>query len=68
MTGEDLETMKANFQTLQQKAYETAVANSLLHGTVRVKAKVLSIEEAIGKPEEKAVSGEWMGSFCCHLP
>jgi hypothetical protein len=44
--------MKDVYRTLQEKAYELAVANKLLQGTVKVNAKVLSTEEAIGNPEE----------------
>ncbi len=44
--------MKDVYHTLQEKAYELAAVNRLLQGTVKVKAKVLSTEEAIGNPEE----------------
>lgn len=40
------------YRTLQERAHELAAANKLLRGTVKVKAKVLSTEEAIGNPEE----------------
>ena len=45
--------MKDVYRTLQEKAYELAAATKLLRGTVKVKAKVLSTEEAIGNPEEE---------------
>jgi hypothetical protein len=44
--------MKDVYHSLQEKAYELAAFNKLLQGTVRVKAKVLSTEEAIGNPDE----------------
>ncbi|MGV8075129.1 MAG: Rossmann-like domain-containing protein [Syntrophobacteraceae bacterium] len=40
------------YRTLKEKIRELAESNKWLHETVRVKARVLSTEEAIGNPEE----------------
>ncbi len=45
--------MKDVYQRLTEKAYEIAQSNKWLRESVKVKAKVLSTEEAIGNPEEK---------------
>lgn len=44
--------MKDIYRLLQEKAHELAAVNKLMLGTVKVKAKVLSTQEAIGNPEE----------------
>jgi hypothetical protein len=41
------------YQMLKEKAYGIAESKEWLHEPVKVKAKVLSTEEAIGNPEEK---------------
>lgn len=43
--------MEDVYRILQEKAYELAAANKLLQGRVKVKAKVLSTQEAMGNPE-----------------
>lgn len=44
--------MQDVYRALLERAHELAAANKLLRAKVRVKAKVLTTEEAIGNPEE----------------